>query len=185
MGKKTLFKGKLAKTMTPRRSIGLLMPTSEIVKQYDEWQMEDLNNLILLCRHYGIKEDHPSTLFFKLSIALAKELGIPAFVEKKPVGRKKKWTDSRKAILVVEVESLKEKHGVSWAADLLAKKEPWKSLIETQADASLPNSPGEVLRQIYYDNRNTESAVRMRDIHCNQMKIYTFMKDTILENYFL
>lgn len=181
LAKKSEFKGRLTESMPPRR-FGLLMNEEEMRKKSAEWHKEDMKNLLLLCDHYGIKEKENDLLiaFFKLSLALAKELAVPAFVEQKPRGRKKKWTEFNKAILVAEVERVMEpnnpQYGVSWATAQLAKKEPWRSFVGSNEEA-LGSDPSEVLRQIYYESKETFWASVTRDACRYHMEGYAPMEE--------
>jgi len=153
------FHGKLAKPIAPR-ILGLLMNDDEINEKLKEWEREDFENLLLLCDHYGIKESNPMFAFANLSIALAKDLRVPAFTESKKRGRREKWDEFTRGILVAEVErTIKpgNDYGVSWATKELAKKEPWKSFIKEKG-GSLDSDPSEVLRQIYYNSVNIKFA---------------------------
>jgi hypothetical protein len=161
--KKKIFQGKLAQPMVPRR-IGLLMSEDEGAEQEKEWRDKDVKNLLLLCDHYGIDKNNLLSAFTDLSIALAKELKIPAFTKFKKRGRKEKWDEFTRSVLVADVERTVmpgNDYGVSWAAKELAKKEPWKTFIE-EKEGTLGSDPGEVLRQIYYDSVNMKLAAIAR-----------------------
>jgi hypothetical protein len=145
------FKGKLATPIKPRQ-VGLLIDEAEIHEQTAKWDEEDYQKLLLLCQHYAILEG--PRMFYQLALSLARDF-VDGFQERKPKGRKPKWTDWNKGMLVVEIERLVKSdepaHGVAWAAKQLAKREPWKSFIEAKDSGELTPDPAEALRQAYYD----------------------------------
>ncbi len=69
-------------------------------------------------------------------------------------------------VLVVEVERLTVEgdpsHGISWACDQLAKREPWRRFVEAKDDSGFGPDPGEALRQIYTGARDTAWATAFR-----------------------
>jgi len=123
---------------------------------------EDHSKLIMLCRHYGI-QDGPA-MFYQLSLALAREI----YPEPKKRGRKSKWTELNKGVLVVEVERLihadDPAHGVEWACGVLAKREPWASFLESKEGSFSPD-PKEALRKVYFDFRSDKWANISRDAY--------------------
>lgn len=119
-------------------------------------QEEDNAKLRLLAEQYGIQSG--PDMFRELALALAREL-CP---ERKKHGRRAKWTDLIKGVLVVEIERLMRPndpaHGVEWACMQLKGREPWKSFLDKiESDFSSPD-PQEALRQIYYGFRNNRWA---------------------------
>ena len=117
----------------------------------DEWQ-----SILMLCDEYGIKND--DNFWMNLAIALAMDF-VPAFQEKTRPGKKVKWTDHRRGVLVVEIERIKESRScsVEIAAAELAKKEPWKEFLQIKEKGQLTETspdPGEALRKTYYQSRN-------------------------------
>lgn len=153
------FKGKLAIPMEPRK-LGLfsydrerqfhLTDEKDIEVRQKEWLREDIENVDSLCEHYGLEKGQ----FFRLCIELARELKIPAFKEE-PKRRAKKWDDHAGGVLVVEVNRLidpnNQSHGVVWACQELAKREPWKSFLEEKDGDNTSPNPGEALRRVYYN----------------------------------
>src|SRR4030095_3316487 len=130
------------------RRIGLLATDADRERLCKQWSDEDYSKLLLLCQHYRIPED--PNMFRALALALAREL----YPEPKKRGRKAKWTTLNQGALVVEIERLVgpdgPAHGVHWAAQQLANREPWKSFLEKkESDATNPD-PAEALRQMYY-----------------------------------
>jgi hypothetical protein len=121
---------------------------------------EEHSKLLLLCEHYGI-ETSPQ-MFYLLALELAREL----FPERKKRGRKTKWNALNCGILVAEVERVKrddKTHGVEWACKQLAKREPWRSLLEAKETVNSTPDPAEALRKIYYEFRNEKWATIFRD----------------------
>src|SRR5215208_494800 len=152
------FKGKLATPIKPRR-VGLLMDEAAIHEQTAKWDEEDYQKLLLLCQHYAIAES--PRMFYQLALSLARDF-VDGFQERKPRGRKSKWTDLNKGALVVEIERIAKPddpaHGVAWAAKQLAKREPWKSFIEAKDSGELSPDPAEALRQAYYNFKDDRRA---------------------------
>ncbi len=122
---------------------------------------EDHTKLLLLCQHHGIKES-PS-MFYQLALALAREI----YPEPEKRGRKSKWTALNQGALVVEIERLVSPgdptHGVVWACQQIAKREPWKSFLEIKESATTSPDPTEALRKVYYNFRTDKWASVMRD----------------------
>lgn len=143
------------------RRFSLLMDDAAIKQQASRWAQEDHSRLLLLCQHYGIQTS--PFLFYELALALAREL----YPEPKKRGRKSKWTALNKGALVVEVERLHKPedpaHGVEWACQQIAKREPWKSFLEGKESTVTSPDPAEALRQVYYDFRTDKWAAVMRD----------------------
>jgi hypothetical protein len=146
------FKGELARPIKPR-DIPLLTGEAEMRELAAGWTIEDFQRLLLLCEHYGIPID--ARMFPKLALHLARDF-VPGFQEERPRGRKSKWKELNMGALVVEIERLVQPgddvHGVSWAAVVLAKKEPWKSFL---ADAK---DPAELIRHVYYGFKDKQFA---------------------------
>lgn len=149
-------------TRIKTRSLGLLLNDDEKEKIVNSWVEEDRNNLLTLCRHYGIKED--PLMFYNLSLELAREF-LPA---QKKRGAKKKWSDRAIGILAVEMERLIDPsdhrgHGVAWAAKQLSRRPPWNEFISEQesSESSYP-APDEVLRKLYFEYKDSEPAELMR-----------------------
>lgn len=143
------------------RRVGLLCDDEGISRQIKEWVDDDHGKLLMLCKHYGIKED--VGMFYQLALTLAREI----YPEPKKRGRKSKWTILIKGVLVVEVERLMRPddpaYGVEWACTQLSKREPWASFIEKKESGTLAPDPTEALRQTYYDFRNDPWANISRD----------------------
>jgi len=148
------FTGELATPIKPRQ-LGLLMSEADIREHKAKWANEDHRKLLLLCHHYAIAEG--PHMFYLLALSLAQDF-VDGFKERKPRGRKLKWTDLNKSVLVVEIERIRSDHtggrandprSVVWATKRLAKREPWKSFIE--ATGSGDSDPAEALRHAYYD----------------------------------
>lgn len=173
MTTKKKFQGILAQPIEPR-VVGILTSDEEVTNLTEKWAAEDYAKLRELAKHYEI-DDGP---FWGLQLAraLAREF-VPGFQEKKSAGRKSKWTDWHKGALVVEIERLvipnDPAHGIEWAANQLAKSEPWKSFIDKK-DSENSGDPGEALRKIYYAGKDLPTAKVMRnafkyDEHTNSL----------------
>jgi len=153
------FTGELATPIKPRQ-LGLLMSEADIREHKAKWANEDHRKLLLLCQHYAIAEG--PHMFYLFALSLAQDF-VDGFKERKPRGRKLKWTDLNKSVLVVEIERI-AKHParkVAWAAKQLAKRELWKSFIEAK-DSGI-SDPAEALRQAYYDFKDDRWANITRD----------------------
>lgn len=151
-----MTKKKIAFQRDESRYIGLLMDEAAMKEQVAEWVRDDHAKLLMLCQHYGIQAS--PIVFYDLALALAREL----YPEPRKRGRKSKWTALNKGLLVVEVERLVNPddpaHGVEWACQQLAKREPWKSFLERKASNTTTPDPAEALRQIYYDFQSDKWA---------------------------
>ena len=168
------FKGKLQEPLKPSNQ-GLLNRAMDKATDNDSRGREIVEKLELLLEHYGLSEPakrDPLTIsaqYMRLSYLLARDAGIKGFQEEKKRGRKKKWNDEVRACLVadiVRVQSLSDRNiSVRSAANILSKKEPWKSFIESKED-SLISDPGEILRQIYSESKNS----RWVNIYTNYMR---------------
>lgn len=152
---------KIAFQREESRRLGLLMDEATMQQCIAEWAREDHANLVMLSKKYKI--DEGPQMFYQLALALAREL----YPEPKRGGRKSKWTMLNKGALVVEVERLVRpddpSHGVEWACNQLAKREPWASFLEKKESGTLGPDPGEALRQIYFDFRADKFARVSRD----------------------
>lgn len=149
------FKGELAAPIKPRRP-HLLMDDTESSQQQAKWAEEDHHKLLLLCEHFGIATTPMSALtFYNLAMRLACDF-VPGFQEKRSKGRKSKWHIGNMGALVVEVERLVQPgdnaHGVSWAAGVLATKEPWKSFLANSVDRAA------LIRKFYYEFKDNRWA---------------------------
>ena len=180
------FTGELAKNRQPRKwpKVGatLLLDedskkeaiakcNAEYKKKFMEYFLEDYQKLFLLCEHYGIEQANIKDktgashiyMLAQLSIALAEELRVPAFTEKKRRGPKEKWTEYNMGLLIASVDKkvkAKQAEGkkedeeklVSWACKNLATKEPWKSFISE----AIESKQGDALRVKYYKARKSK-----------------------------
>lgn len=157
---KKTFSGVLGTPISPRPVLlSYLHNEAKFMKFLNANAEEDANKLRLLCQHYDILEG--AQMFRALSLALAREF-VPGFQERKALGRPSKWTMLNKGALVVEIERLTERAGtarrVSWAAKQLAKREPWKSFIESKETGQTNPDPAEVLRNAYQDFKGDRFA---------------------------
>jgi hypothetical protein len=160
---KKKFGGKLDIPIEPRK-IGLLLNGQQVKELKATWHKEDAAKLRLLCKHYGIHES--VSMYYELSLALAREI-VPGFKEKVKRGRKSKWDDLTKGLLVVEIKRLikpkSKEYGATWAATQLAKREPWKSFIEAKDTEDTDANPAEVLRTKYAAFKDDTFARIARD----------------------
>jgi hypothetical protein len=160
---KKKFKGKLAARIEPRLLGGVLFPDDEEEEKIRKWNEEDNEKIQLLMEHYGV-EAGPNSFKF-LVLALARDF-VPGFQEKRKKGRKTKWTVHRKGLLTVEIERLIENNkakGVSEAAKVLSKIEPWSSFLEEKISNESTPDPQEVLRNMYFESKDETWAKVARE----------------------
>lgn len=143
------------------RRVGLLADNAYIEQKASQWAAEDHEKLILLCQQHGIKAG--PHMFYTLALELAREL----HPEPKKRGRKSKWTEQNKGMLVAEIERLvtpnDSSHGIEWACTQLAKREPWASFIDAKEGGLSDPAPAKALRKIYFESRNHMWAAICRD----------------------
>jgi hypothetical protein len=168
------FTGELNKHLPrPQFSFSLMTvmgkSTPEAVAARQEKLLSRLSHgLILLHKHYSIDSNDPSCDWM-LALALAQDF-VPAFQvepDKPRKGRPRLWTDGRVAALLIQMdfEMRKRKHGAKDAAEQLAKREPWKQLLEKSESTT---NPAEVLRTRHA--KPTEVAKRIAAIWIARMK---------------
>ena len=175
------FTGELAKNRQPRKwpMVGatLLLDedskkeaiakcNAEYKKKSMEYFLEDYQKLLLLCEHYGIEQANIKDktgashiyMLAQLSIALAEELKVPAFTEKKRRGPKEKWTEFTMALLIAAVkEKVEDKKSqnkeedeeklISSACKTLSGQEPWKNFLSVGEETL----SSDALRHKYYE----------------------------------
>jgi hypothetical protein len=133
-----------------------------LLKRVREFAAEDDSKLRLLCQHHGIPEG--PLMYRQLALVLAREL----YPESKR-GRPSKWTWLAQGMLVVEIERLVKPgdpaFGVTWACKQLAKREPWKSFLETRESEATGPDPAEAMRQVYARFRNHKWADVTREAY--------------------
>ena len=167
------FKGKLNERIARRVVNHLLRPgqRNPILKKHFD---EDWEKLVLLCEEYEIPVDE--NMFVKLTFALAREF-VAGFQEKKKRGPKPKWTTSRDAALVVEIEKIRDSQNcsISEAAKKLALKEPWKGFVDARETGDSPLNAAETLRGQYNNARrskhidyNRKHLTGLRDAYAEQ-----------------
>jgi hypothetical protein len=161
------FEGTLSTPIEPRLpklQAAALRGDSEVQKLFQKCAQEDLSKLLLLCRYYDISEG--PHMFYSLSLALARDF-VNGFKERKPPGRKLKWTVLNKGALVVEIKRIarpdNQTYGVAWAATQLAKREPWKSFLQIKESGKTCPDPAEALRKTYYSFEGNRWAKLMWD----------------------
>jgi len=200
----TKFTGKLAEYRKPRvfprlgatffldeeaKTKAMAKCKSEFDQMYRDCFFEDINNVLLLCDHYGIKKDITPYTFIKLSITLAEELKIPAFIEKKKKGRKEKWTEYNLALLIASVDEKiasrqhenkqsNMKGRVSWACSILVSKEPWKSFISENETSK----QGETLRVKYYEAKRSKISLVLGEVIASVAKKEKDLFESLLKN---
>jgi hypothetical protein len=114
----------------------------------------------LLMDHFSIRRSWPALRrWHALAMCLAVK-HVPGFRIVPSPGRKVKWTGRLRAELRLAVEKLLLEaklpaKTVVWASDLLAKGEPWKSMVKGAS------KPGEALRK-QYTRANSESVAALR-----------------------
>ena len=117
----------------------------------DEQLSEMSLRLALLFDHFGIPQPaagHELDSWQDLAKALAGR-HVPGFQCPTPPGPSKKWGEWQLVRLYIDVilSTREHKHGVSWACERLARKEPWKSLVRP---GTSPESRGKTLRRKFY-----------------------------------
>lgn len=147
------FEGALNKHREPR-IIGLLMSDDDAKENHAKWAEEDMQNLLLLCEHFGISNG-PDQFYF-LALALAREV-VPCFQEKTKEGRPRKWDDYALGLLAVEIERITDT-GITLdnAAKALATRKPWDSFLEKWDygnSFSLGADPDEAIKTAYKSAR--------------------------------
>lgn len=157
-----IFRPPLNKFRESRR-LSLLATEEENQAEKEKWAEEDIQNLRLLCAHFGIASgDHQFKL---LALELAKQL-VPCFQEKPKEGRPLKWDNFTLGVLAVELERLVETGAtIDSAALTLAKKEPWLSFLESwdRDGSSLGPSPEDAIKTAYKKAKNTNWTRVTRD----------------------
>lgn len=205
------FTGELAKNHQPRKwpKVGatLLLDedskkeaiakcNAEYKKKFMEYFLEDYQKLFLLCEHYGIEQANIKDktgashiyMLAQLSIALAEELKVPAFTEKKRRGPKEKWTEYNMGLLIASVDKKvkakqaegkkeDEKKLVSWACKKLATKEPWKSFILKET----LSKEGEALRVKYYKAKKSKVSKFIGEAMISGTRIDEDLSDSLLK----
>ena len=143
------------------RKMGLLLSEDEKIKKFNEWEIEDRNNLEALCDYYGISDT--SEKFYELSLALAREF-LP---EQKKRGVKTKWTELIQAVLVAEVDRLISMEATDrdllWAFRRLSETSPWCEFIKAHNWEYFGNNPSEVIRKHYYKSKGSQWALIVHD----------------------
>jgi hypothetical protein len=139
------------------RKLGLLMTDEQKIERIQKWNDEDFEIMLKLCEEHGV------TSWYELALKLAKE----CYKEPKKKGRKTKWTDYEKGVLVVEIERLSKdkKNDIKSAAKKLSRREPWKSFVEAKNDDASSPDPAETLRKEYNAFRNNKWAKTFRDAY--------------------
>jgi hypothetical protein len=156
------FRWPLNEYKQPRR-LSLLATEEQNLAEREKWIEEDYQNLRLLCAHFGIADGpHQFTL---LALELAKEL-VPCFQEKAKEGRPRKWDDFALGALAVELERLTGAgFTIDNAAQTLAKKEPWRSFLESWEidSSSFGASPEDAIKTAYKNAKKNNWTDVMRD----------------------
>jgi hypothetical protein len=118
---KFTYSGDLAKPLKPP-VIGLLMDDDQIAKIGRDRFHEEARRMGLLFDAHNIRHGNWVALCFALAKA-----HVPGFkMAKGRAGAPKKWQDYDRAMLVLAIEETGL--GVTEAARLLVKQEPWKSM---------------------------------------------------------
>jgi len=124
-----------------------------LLERQTQRNTEDIERMFLLCDEMGIQAG--PFMWFELALALARKL----YPEPRRKGRKPKWSPERLGYLVVEIKRLViNGKSIERAADVLSKREPWKSFIEAKESDITDKDPGEALRQLYFGARNNKWA---------------------------
>lgn len=158
---KKKFTGKLAERHGSRR-IGPLASQEYMREKFSEWSNEDWETILLLCEKYGVSTD--DQMWMKLAIALARDF-VPGFQPKNQPGKKTKWTDWHKSILVIELERVVSDRdcSIEHAAEVLSTSEPWYGFLEARDKFDPVPNRSETLRKIYGRFKDTPWARVYRD----------------------
>lgn len=156
------FDGVLNKHMEPR-ICGLMMSHDANKENYAKWADEDMQNLLLLCKRFGVPNGPDQFLF--LALALAREV-VPCFQEKPKEGRPRKWDDYSLGLLAVEIERITDT-GMTLdnAAKALAIRKPWNSFLEKWDDGnsfSLGADPDGAIKTAYKSAKKLPFTTIMR-----------------------
>jgi hypothetical protein len=139
-----------------KRKLGLLMTDEQKIERIQKWDDEDFEIMLKLCEEHGV------TSWYGLALKLAKEL----YTERKKKGRKTKWDDYAKGVLVVEVERLsKDTKTIESACYQLSKIEPWKSFVEKKESSNTAPDAGAALNEQYADFKNDKWAEISRNAY--------------------
>ena len=118
-----------------------------------EWEhsTELESRMALLFDHFGIPQPatgHEIDSWQGLAKALAAR-HVPGFQHTAPLGPSKRWGEWQIVRLYIDVTILtrEHNHGVSWACERLASKDPWKSFGRPGASQ---DSRGKTLRRKFY-----------------------------------
>lgn len=104
--RRTKYSGILAKPRSPWPAVPMLSTENEIKRRIEIDQVEFVERLQAVLRHYAIDHDDPSALT-RLLYALLLE-HVPGFRRAKGRGRAEFWTDQRMALLFTSVSSMVE-----------------------------------------------------------------------------
>jgi len=162
MKKTTEFTGPLATPIKPRRTtFGMLLDPNVATAEFQRRFCEDREKLLLLADYFGTPRDD----FYALSLALARQF-VKGFKERTTRGTPTKWTELNRSMLVVEMERLivpgNKSKGAAWAAEVLAKRNPWKSFIRKNEGNQQTPDPGEVLRTTYMKSKRLRFVAMAR-----------------------
>jgi hypothetical protein len=128
------------------------LPSAMDLKIAEAEATQDYLKLKLLALEFGIPDD--KNMWKNLALDLARIL----YPEKKIAGRKRKWDELQREILINEVNSLvksrNSSHGVAFACKELIKKEHWKSFLSGNRD------PVEALRKTYFESSKDQLLCR-------------------------
>ncbi len=122
-------------------------PNPDFLRERNELEKEKLRQVFA---HYAIKEADALGRYQRLAMCLLRDF-VPGFQVKDPnvsVGRERVWTVDRLSFLLHEMELYMglKKAGAKQAAQVLSKREPWKTLC---ASSGAETDPAEVLRTRY------------------------------------
>jgi hypothetical protein len=138
----------------PKPSAEILggLPSAMDLKIAEAEATQDFLKLKLLAHEFGIPDD--KNMWKNLALDLARIL----YPEKKIAGRKRKWNELQREILITEVnrlvQSKKSSRGVHFACKELIKKEHWKKFLSGNKD------PAEALRKIYFESSKDQLLIR-------------------------
>lgn len=148
----TKFRGLLNEPLKPILTDNLAdflrgSPNPDLLQKRQELVEQKLEQVFA---HYAIEDGGTAIAFQRLALCLLREF-IPGFQIADPnvgAGRGLMWTADRLSFLVNEMELYmsSKKTGATHAAQVLAKRDPWKTLCSS---SGADTNPAEVLRSRY------------------------------------
>jgi len=151
------------------------LPAETSLTEY-VWQsvQEDHQKLLTLCEIFQIPRGENQ--FYELSLALARKFLSPPM----PTGAKRKWTDGDFARLVIEVEALEKEKGrsKSWVYKQLARKDPYKTLLQLKNPEKTAKNPEGTLERHYKNHKDDPFVMQVkRIIRAQSLDVPVYISD--------